>query len=68
MLSETDEIIALFNDVFAGAVYEIPTRVALQPAWNAGSLIFEHNEELSDAEAEYGRLAVWRMSDVSRLS
>lgn len=56
--SETEEMLEWFRDVFGGdGVYEIPTRVALQRAWNAGVSIFEHEESLPDVEAEYERLA-----------
>lgn len=56
--NETEEMLEWFRDVFGGdGVYEIPTRVALQRAWNAGVSIFEHEESLPDVEAEYERLA-----------
>jgi len=56
--SETEEMLEWFRDVFGGdGVYEIPTRVALQRAWNAGVSIFEHEESLPEVEAEYERLA-----------
>lgn len=56
--SETEEMLEWFRDVFGGdGVYEIPTRVALQRAWNAGVSIFEHEESVPEAEAEYERLA-----------
>jgi chromosome partitioning protein len=55
---ETDEMLEWFRDVFGGdGVYEIPQRVALQRAWNAGTSIFEHDESAPDVEAEYLRLA-----------
>lgn len=55
---ESEEMLEWFEGV-AGAetVYEIPQRVALQRAWNAGVSVFEHDEDVPDAEAEYDRLA-----------
>lgn len=56
--NETEEMLEWFREVFGGdGVYEIPTRVALQRAWNAGVSIFEHDESIPDVEAEYTAIA-----------
>jgi len=34
-------------------VYVVPTRVALQRAWNAGVSIFEYGESAEDVEAAF---------------
>lgn len=56
--NEAEEMLEWFVDVFGeDRVYTIPTRVALQRAWNNGVSIFEHAEACPDVEAEFDRIA-----------
>jgi chromosome partitioning protein len=55
---ESEAMVEWYRERFgADAVYVVPTRVALQRAWNANVSIFEHEESAEAAEAAFDGLA-----------